>query len=138
MLGLGLPERSGGRHLSDHLARPKPGGIDIGDGLQRDPLLLVAGIEDRRTVAGAAIVALAVWRRGIVDLEEKFQQLSKTDDLGIEDDLDGFGMVAVIAIGRIRNLAAAVTHPGRDHAGIAAQQILHAPEAAAGQHRAFG
>src|SRR5712671_718661 len=72
MLGLGLPERSGGSHLGDHLARPKPGGIDVGDGVLRDPLLLVAGIEDRRAVAGAAVVALAVARRGIMDLEKEF------------------------------------------------------------------
>src|SRR6266404_1713690 len=39
MLGLGLPERPGGRDLGDYLARPKPGGIDIGDGVLRDPLL---------------------------------------------------------------------------------------------------
>ena len=46
MLGLGLPERSGGRYLGDDLARPKAGSIDIGDGVFRDPLLLVVGIED--------------------------------------------------------------------------------------------
>src|SRR5258705_1829535 len=48
MLGLGLPERSGGCHLGDKLARPKAGSIDIGNSVFRDPLLLVAGIEDGR------------------------------------------------------------------------------------------
>src|ERR1700730_10513999 len=51
MLGLGLPERSGGGHLGDNLTRPKAGCIDIGDGVFRDPLLLVVGIEDGRPVA---------------------------------------------------------------------------------------
>ena len=46
MLGLGLPERTGGRYFGDDLARPKTGSIDIGDGVFRDPLLLVVGIED--------------------------------------------------------------------------------------------
>ena len=60
MLGLGLPERSGRGHLGDDLARPKAGSIDIGDGVFRDPLLLVAGIEDGRPVARPAVVALAI------------------------------------------------------------------------------
>ena len=75
MLGLGLPERPDRRHLGDDLARPDARGIDIGDGVLRDPLLLVAGVEDRRTVARAAVIALAVHGRGIVDLEKEFQQL---------------------------------------------------------------
>src|SRR5713226_8855682 len=112
MLGLGLPERSGRREFGDDLARPKAGSIDIGDGVFRDPLLLIAGIEDRRAVARSAVVALAVQRRGIVDLEKEFQQFSVSDDLGIEDDLDSFRMIAVIAIGRVRYLAAGVAHPG--------------------------
>src|SRR5882757_6211058 len=112
MLGLGLPEWSGRRQFSDNLARPKTGSIDIGDGVFRDPFLLIAGIEDRRPVARAPVVALTVQRRGIMDLEEEFQQFSVADDFGIEDDLDGFGMVAVVAIGRVRHLAAAIAHAG--------------------------
>src|SRR6478609_5615970 len=50
MLGLGLPERSGGCHLGDNLARPKAASVDVGNGVFRDPLLLVAGIEDGRSV----------------------------------------------------------------------------------------
>jgi len=137
MLGLGLPERSDGRHLGDNLARPEAGRIDIGDGVFGDPLLLIIGIEDGRPVARAPVVALTVQRRGIVDLEKEFQQFSVSDDLGIKDDFDGFRMIAVIAIGRVRHLAAAVAHPGRNHAGISPQQILHTPEAAPGKDCAF-
>ncbi len=88
MLGLGLPERTGRSQLGDNLARPKAGSIDIGDGVFRDPLLRVAGIEDGRPIARAPVVALAVQRRGIMDLEKEFQQLAIADGLRIEDDLD--------------------------------------------------
>lgn len=94
-------------------------------------------IEDRRPVARAAVVALAVQRRGIMDLEKELQQLAIADGLRIEGDLNGFGVIAVVAIGRVWHLAAGVAHPGRDHAGIAAQQILHTPEAAAGKDGPF-
>src|ERR1700730_825524 len=137
MLWLGLPERSGGRHLGDNLTRPKAGCIDIGDGVFRDPLLLVVGIEDGRPVARSPVVTLTVQRARIVDLEKEFQQLSIADDLRIKGNFNGFRMIAVIAIGRVRHLAAGVAHPGGNHAGIAAQQILHTPEAAAGKDCPF-
>src|SRR5882757_7246984 len=57
VLGLGLPERSGWCHLGDDLARPEAGSIDIGDGVFRDPLLLVTRIEDGRPVARSPVVA---------------------------------------------------------------------------------
>src|SRR6202048_540629 len=112
MLGLGFPEWSHGCHLGNHLARPKAGSIDIGDGVFGDPLLLVAGIEDGRPVARSPVVALTVQRAWIVDLEEELQQLSIADDLGIKDYLDGFRMIAVVAIGRVRHFAAGVADPG--------------------------
>jgi hypothetical protein len=31
VLGLGLPERPGRRHLGDDLARPQAGGVDVGE-----------------------------------------------------------------------------------------------------------
>src|ERR1700722_11654588 len=60
MLGLGFPERSGRGHLGDNLARPQAGRIDIGNGVFRDPFLLVIGIENRRAVAGSPVIALTV------------------------------------------------------------------------------
>jgi hypothetical protein len=47
-------------------------------------------------------------RGGIVNLEEKFEQGPEADDLGIERDLDGLGMRAVMAIGRVGHIAAAI------------------------------
>ena len=92
MLGLRLPERPGWHHLSDDLARPKARSIDIGNGAFCDPFLLVARIEDGRPIARAAIVALAVERRWIMDLEKELQQLAIADGLRVEGDLNSFGV----------------------------------------------
>src|SRR4029077_16287153 len=116
---------------------PQAGGVDVGDRVQGDPLLLVGGVEDRRAVARSPIVALAVERRGIVNLEEEFQQFTVSDLRRIEDDLDRFGMAVVIAIGRVGDVAAGVAAPRRDDSLVAPDEVLHAPEAAAGQNRPF-
>src|SRR3546814_9365174 len=62
-------------------------------------------------------VALAVLRGGIVDLEEELQDPPVADLLGIEDDLDALGMGAVVAVGRVRHVAAGIADAGRDDAG---------------------
>ena len=51
VLRLGLPEVARGRHLGDDLARPQARGVDVGDGVQRDALLLV--VECRRSPTGS-------------------------------------------------------------------------------------
>ena len=55
----------------------------------------------------------------------------------IEDDLDRLGMRAVIAVRRMRHVAAAVADARRHDAGQLADQVLHAPEAAARENRRF-
>src|SRR3546814_18710723 len=49
-------------------------------------------------------------------------------------DLDALGVGAVVAVGRVRHVAAGVAHAGLDDAGQPADEVLHAPEAAAGQN----
>jgi hypothetical protein len=63
-----------------------------------------------------------------VDLKEKLEQLAVAGAFGVEDDLDRFGMVAVVAVGGVGHLTAGVTHAGGDDARLAADQVLHAPE----------
>src|SRR5205085_11682963 len=76
MLGLGLPERPRRRHLGDHLAGPETRGLDVGDRVLGDTTLLVVEVEDRGAIAQSDVVALAVERRRVVDLEEELQQLA--------------------------------------------------------------
>jgi len=59
---LRFPERTCGRYLRHHTSRPQPRSVDVGDRVFGDALLLVAGREDRGTVAGPGVVALAVAR----------------------------------------------------------------------------
>jgi hypothetical protein len=133
VLGLGLPERAGRGHLGDDLARPQAGGVDVGDGVLGDLLLLVTEVEDGRPVAIADVVALPVLRRRVVDLEEELQQVPVRDLPWVEDDLQGLGVAAVVPVGGVGHVAAGVSGPGRDNAGELADEFLHAPEAAAGQ-----
>src|ERR1700730_16073901 len=79
VLGLRLPEGAGRGNFGHDLARPQAGGVDIGDGILGDPLLLGRRIEYRRAIARSDVVALAVQRRRIVNLEEELQQLAVAD-----------------------------------------------------------
>src|SRR5258708_30488295 len=45
MLGLGLPERSGGGNLGDDPAPPQARSINVGDGVPCDPVLLPAHVQ---------------------------------------------------------------------------------------------
>nr|WP_236833508.1 hypothetical protein [Blastococcus sp. MG754427] len=138
VLLLGLPEVAGRLDLGDDLPRPDARGVDVGDGVERDALLLVAGVEDRRAVAATDVVALAVLGRRVVDLEEELQQLAERDDVGVEDDLDRLRVVTVVPVGGVRGVSPGVADPGRDHPGALAQQLLRAPEATAGEDRGLG
>src|SRR5918996_553729 len=122
MLRLGLPEVAGRGYLGHHLARPESRRFDIGDRVLRDPLLLLARVEDGGAIAASDVVALTVQRGRIADLEEKLQKPPKSDGLGIKDDLDRLGMRSVIAVGRVRYVAARIADPRRDHARVAAEQ----------------
>jgi hypothetical protein len=137
MLRLGFPELARGRDLGHDLARPETGRLDVCNRVLCDPLLFVAHIEDRRAIARAQIIALAVERGRIVDLEEELQHGPEAGLGGIEGDLDRFGMTFMIAVGGILHRAAGVADTGGDHARLLADQILHAPEAASGQNCAF-
>src|SRR5207244_3249225 len=91
-----------------------------------------------RPVTEATVVSLAILRCGVVDLEEELQQRAIVGHCGVVDDFNGLSVRAVIAVGRMRNVAAAVTDPGRDHSRLPADQVLHAPEAAARENRLLG
>src|SRR5471032_74707 len=137
MLRFRFPEVAGGRHLGDDLGRPQAGGVDVGDGVDGDALLLVGGVENRRAVAAAEVVTLTVLGARIVDLEEEFQQFAEADHGRVEDDFQRFGVAAVVAVGGVLDVAAAVADAAGDDAGPFADQILHAPKAAAGEYGTF-
>src|SRR5262249_12968308 len=137
MLGFGFPEGAGRSDLRNHLAGPEAGGVHVRDRVFGDRALLVGRVEDRGPITGADVVALSVLRRRVVDLEEELEQLAVRDLLGIELDLYGFGVVAMVAVGRVRDVASRITDPRRDHAGPLSDEILHSPETAPGEDRSF-
>ena len=116
------------------------GGVELGDIGLRDLLLLVVGGEDRRAVLRAAVRPLPVQLRRVVhDREEDLQDLAVADLRRVVFDLDRFrvargaGRDHVVVGGRLA--AAGITGDGIDHACGVLEHALHAPEAAAGQHR---
>src|SRR5688572_7553510 len=108
VLGLGFPEIAGGRDFGHDLAGPQPRRVDVGDRVLGDALLLMARVEDRGAVARSRVVALAIARARVVNLEKELEELPVGDSCGIEEDLDGFGVRPVIAIGRVAYVATAI------------------------------
>src|SRR5512133_2256104 len=135
VLRLGLPERTGRGDLGDDLAGPQPGRLDVGDGVGGDPALFLIEVEDRRAVARAEVVALAVARRRVVDLEEELEQLTVGGHLGIEDDLDRLGVGPMVAVGGVGDVTSGVAYPRRDDPWALPDQVLHPPETPSGQDR---
>ena len=138
MLRLGFPERTRGGDFGDGFAGPEAGRIHVGEGVERDALLFLTRIVNRRTVAQAAVIALLVHGGRVVNLEKEFQNFAVADLRRVENNLDCFGVRAVIAVGRVGHIAAGVAHAGGDYARLLAQQILHPPETSTCQNRCLG
>jgi hypothetical protein len=69
-----------------------------------------------------------------VNLKEELKERAIAEDAGIEGHFHRFGVAIVVGIGRIIDFTAYVADARRDDALGSAQQILHAPEAAAGEN----
>jgi hypothetical protein len=68
--------------------------------------------------------SLTIFRGGVVDLKEELEQPPIADFGGIKNDLDGFGVSSVIAVGSVRDISTCIPHPRRDHAVEAAKCAL--------------
>jgi hypothetical protein len=134
MFWLGLPEGTGWSDFRHNLSGPKPGSFYVRDRLVSDPLLFLAGVENGRTLAPPSIVALAIQRGRVVDLEKEFQKLAIAELSRIKIDLDRFGMRSVIGVRCVWDGAACVAHPRSYHTRVSARQLLHTPEAAASKN----
>src|SRR4029453_33959 len=137
MLRFPFPESAGRRNFRHDGPRPQARRIEVGYCLFGRSTLLVARVEHRGTVARAAVVALAVPRRRIVDLEEELEQIPIGRLVGVEDDLDRLSMGAMISVGRIRHVATGIADSGRKDPWAAPYQLLHAPEATPGENCPF-
>src|SRR5690606_2801492 len=132
---LGRPERPGRLDLRDDLALPVAPGlaqlVDVRLGLA---LLGGAGGPDAGAVLLADVGALAVALRGVVHLEERFQQAAIADLARVVHDLHGLGVAGVVVadllVGRPFGAALHVPADRVDHARALLEIVLHAPEAA--------
>src|SRR5690606_29996523 len=105
-LRLCFPEIADRLDFCNNLALPETGRLHVSYGFHGDPLLLLVRIEYRRTVACADIVSLAVPCRGIVNLEEIFQDAAVARLRCIEDNFDPLRMRAMVTVGCMRSVAA--------------------------------
>src|SRR5262249_57612030 len=92
-------------------------------------LVVVIGVEDRGSIAGPDVVALAIARAWVVNLEEVLEDLSIADAGRIKGDLDCFGVSVMIAVGRVGAGAARVADPSRQNTIVAADEGLDTPQA---------
>src|SRR5918994_4033537 len=109
VLRLGLPEFAGGRELRYHAVWPQAGGVGIVDNPECLVMLRLGDIENLRAVRSPDIVALAIQRGRIVNLEEELQKVAIADAFRVELDLDGLGVRSMIAISRVRHITARVS-----------------------------
>jgi len=107
---------------------------ELGGRLLGGRLLLRTVVEDRRTVLGADVVALAHALGRVVRLPEHLDQLGVGDLLRIEHDANRLRVPgpagADLLVGRVLGEPALVAHSGGDHAGDLPERTLLAPEAA--------
>ena len=92
MLRFRLPEVACWNNFRNSFPWPQARSIDVSDRVFRNPPLLVAGVEDCRPIAGPDVVALAIARAWVVNLEEELEDLPIADARSIKDYLDCFGV----------------------------------------------
>jgi hypothetical protein len=130
---LGAPERLSGLNLGDDA----PGKVvarscellDLGLGL----LLLLGGMEeDGGAILRAPIGTLAIRRSGIVEIEERVQNLFVADFFGIELQLDYFGVAGLISadvfVGRLVEGTAFIADGGGRNPGDGGEGCFNTPK----------
>ena len=99
--------------------------------------LLFMMIENRGSILGPYICALAIQRRGVMDAEEHFQDRTEGEKAGIECDLNNFGVTgcpgADIQVGRIGDGSTSVPHFDIFNARQFIEDGVQAPEASAAE-----
>src|SRR5689334_21361913 len=73
-----------------------------------------------------------------MDLDKELENGSIAGSGGIEGDLDRLCVGSMIAVGGITDVAARIPDARRNHARIAADQILHSPKASSGKDCTLG
>src|SRR5882724_9443619 len=140
VIGLGREESLQGIDPGRDGAAEDAGAVELGDIGLGDALLPGVGIEDGGTILRSLVRSLAIELGRIMrDGEEYAQDFAIGDLRRIEADLDRFGVAGFAAadlfVAGGRLLAAGIAGHHLPHALHMLEDALHAPEAAARQHR---
>ena len=138
---LRLVERLERHDLGHDRVAPDAFGHGLVAGLhRRRPLRLVVGQNDR-AVLRAAVIALAIGRRRVVDAPEDGQDILVVNYRRVIPHLDDLSVARPLAahllIGRVGHVAAGVAGDDARHAGHVAVDGVETPETAAAQRRDF-
>src|SRR5918993_265637 len=101
VLWLGLPELAHRGDCRHRATRPQTRGVDIVDCPQSLLALRLGDVKDLRAVRSSDIVALAIQRGWIVNLEEDLQNVTIADTCRVELDLYGLGVRSMVSIRRV-------------------------------------
>src|SRR5690606_28983522 len=131
---------AGWSDLRDDRRAPPAALADFPRHLLRDLLLRGRRVEDRGPVLRADVVALPIGGRRIVHPEEPpLEELGVRHLRRVEDDADGLGVPRParpdVLVGGLVRLAPGVADLGLENARDTAEDLLHAPEAPAGEDR---
>src|SRR3954462_1300006 len=106
VLRLRLPERTSGDDLGDNFPGPQSGGVNVGDGVLGNRLLLIRCVKDGRSVTRTDVVALTVLGRRIMHLEKELEQIAVRGLGRIKGDLESLGVALVVAVRSVLDLPA--------------------------------
>src|SRR5690349_5864094 len=96
-------------------------------------------VEDDRPILGSHVVALAVQRGGVVDVEENSQKVRVAQSLRVESNTNDFRVARVpranVLVGRVDLGPAGVARLDRDDAFQLLENRLGAPKASTSERR---
>ena len=90
-------------------------------------------VKDGRAIGVADVVALAIERGWIVNLEKEIEDSGMTGDVGVVSDLQCLGVTGVMLVSGVVITAAGVASFGVDNTWLRTKKFFEAPEAAASE-----
>jgi hypothetical protein len=131
------PKRTGCHNLRHDRRRPDMRSRQLRNQAPGHLFLPLIQVKNGRPVRQPNIVTLPVARRRIMDLKEKFQQLTIRQQTRIKNHLDALCMRTMIAISGIRHITAGIPDRRRNNTGKSADQLFHPPKTTSRQNSFF-
>ncbi len=132
MIVFGRPE--GRERLNSRRYGCLPESLVSGNGRLRLLLPCLIYVENRRAVACADIISLAIECRRVVDAKEIVEKGRCRCLRPVEADPKGFGMAGMKFVRRVLVFASGIAYFCVGDAGLRAKKLFHAPETSAGDY----